>query len=123
MKFVGVVVIVFSTVVGVMGVVVGVIGVVVGVMGVIVVVGAGIVVVDTVVDHVVVVTSDFDCIFVLIKNGYRSPGSIKKIKSKIRAYLKQILIFGRDIPQKVLTEPRRALQPSDFPKSNFLTSL
>ena len=66
-----------GVVVGVMGVVMGV---VVGVMGVIVVVGAGIVVVDTVVDHVVVVTSDFDCIFVLIKNGYRSPGSIKQIK-------------------------------------------
>ena len=75
----GVVVIVFLIVVGVMGVVVGVIGVVVGVMGVIVVVGAGIVVVGAVVDDdVVVVISDFDCIFVLIKNGYRSPGSIKK---------------------------------------------
>ena len=77
MKFVGVVVIVFSTVVGVMGVVVGV-------MGVIVVVGAGTVVVGVVVDNIVVVvavaTSDFDCIFVLIKNGYRSPGSIKQIK-------------------------------------------
>ena len=107
MKFVGVVVIVVLIVVGVMGVVVGV-------MGVIVVVGVGIVVVGAVVDDVVVVvavvTSDFDCLFVLIKNGYRSPGSIKKIKSKIRAYLKQILIFGRDIPQKVLTEPRTTTQ-------------
>ena len=79
MKFVGVVVIVFSTVVGVMGVVVGV-------MGVIVVVGVGIVVVGAVVDDVVVavVTSDFDCLFVLIKNGYRSPGSIKK-KLKVKS--------------------------------------
>ena len=71
----GVVVIVFVIVAGVMGVVVGV-------MGVIVVVGAGIIVVGAVVDDVVVVvsvfTSVFDCIFVFIKNGYRSPGSIKK---------------------------------------------
>ena len=70
-----------AVVVGVMGVVMGVMGVVVGIIGVVVgvkvVVGA---VVGGVV--VVVVTSDFDCIFVLIKNGYRSPGSIKKINVK-----------------------------------------
>ena len=108
MKFVGVVVIVFSTVVGVMGVVVGV-------MGVIVVVGAGIVVIGAVVDDVVVVViSDFDCIFVLIKNGYRSPGSIKKIKCIIRVLKFKILIFGHDIPQKVSRELRRALQPKGF---------
>ena len=80
----GVVVIVFLIVVGVMGVVVGV-------MGVIVVVGAGIIVVGAVVDDVVVVvavvTSDFDCIFVLIKNGYLSPGSIKKFRCKIRVFI------------------------------------
>ena len=100
MKFVGVVVIVFSTVVGVMGVVVGVIGVVVGVMGVIVVVGVGIVVLGAVVDDVVVVvavvTSDFDCLFVLIKNGYRSPGSIKQIKQNQSLIQKSILISGLD---------------------------
>ena len=111
MKFVGVVVIVVLIVVGVMGVVVGVIGVVVGVMGVIVVVGA---VVDDVVVVVVVVISDFDCIFVLIKNGYRSPGSIKKIKCIIRVLKFKILIFGHDIPQKVSRELRRALQPKGF---------
>ena len=72
----GVVVIVFLIVVGVMGVVVGV-------KGVIVVVGAGIIVVGAVVDDVVVVTSVFDCIFVFIKNGYRSPGSIKKSKIRV----------------------------------------
>ena len=75
-----------AVVVGVMGVVMGVMGVVVGIIGVVVgerivvSVGVGAVVVGV----VVVVTSDFDCIFVLIKNGYRSPGSIKKIKCKIR---------------------------------------
>ena len=69
-----------AVVVGVMGVVMGVMGVVVGIIGVVVgerivvSVGVGAVVVGV----VVVVTSDFDCIFVLIKNGYRSPGSIKK---------------------------------------------
>ena len=69
---------------GVMGVVMGVMGVVVGIIGVVVgeriVVGVGVNVgVGAVVGGVVVVvTSDFDCIFVLIKNGYRSPGSIKK---------------------------------------------
>ena len=97
MKFVDVDVIVVLIVVGVMGVVVGVIGVVVGVMGVIVVVGAGIVVVGAVVDDVVVVViSDFDCIFVLIKNGYRSPGSIKQIKQNQSLIQKSILIFGLD---------------------------
>ena len=67
-----------AVVVGVVGVVMGVMGVVVGIIGVVVGVGA------VVGGVVVVVTSDFDCIFVLIKNGYRSPGSIKKIKCKIR---------------------------------------
>ena len=78
-----------AVVVGVMGVVMGVMGVVVGIIGVVVgeriVVGVGVNVgVGAVVGGVVVVvTSDFDCIFVLIKNGYRSPGSIKKIKCSL----------------------------------------
>ena len=84
----GVVVIVFLIVVGVIGVVVGIIGVVVGV-GIVVSVGVSVgvgAVVGVVIGGVVVVvvTSAFDCIFVLIKNGYRSPGSIKKSQSLIQ---------------------------------------